>query len=128
LPEVEQLAEHEDPLVREQVLGVLGHWQHYAAKPRVLNALKNDIDFGVRAQAGFALVRLSTNASKAADTRALLDRFLDEDEDLDARRSFYEALLVLHGRNDIPSRRRGIDLATDVDWEWVEELQQLFRT
>lgn len=125
LPEVEILTEHDDPLVREQALSLLlSRWKHVPARWRALRALGEDMDFGVRAQAAFSLLNVATPETRKEDVRAVLDRFLDEDEDMDARRSYYEALLTFHGRRDIPHRRRGLDLVKDIDWPWIQQLRE----
>lgn len=85
---VANLTEHEDPLVREQALSLLlFKWKDAASRWRAVRALENDLDFGVRGQAAFALIGVSSETTRREDTRLLLQRFLDEEEALDTRRS-----------------------------------------
>jgi len=122
---VASLTSHEDPLVREQAIGLLLFtWKDVPSRWIAVRALEADSDFGVRGQAAFGLIGVSSERTRAEDTRLLIRRLLDEDEELDTRRSVYDALLLLYGRRDFPATKRGLDLSREVDWEWIRELRE----
>jgi hypothetical protein len=123
--QVGALTEHEDPLVREEALGaLLLAFRDASQRWRAVSAVKEDTDFGVRAQAALSLSSVSTNATRDEDARLLIDRLLDEMEHLSTRRSAYDALLLLYGRREFPTRSRSLDLTREVDWAWIQMLRE----
>jgi hypothetical protein len=120
---IAQLTEHEDPLVREEAIGLLlTKWRVISERRRAVEALPRDPDFGVRAAAAYGLAAVSTVATKQADVCLLLERLLTPSEMPNTKQASYEALLIMFGRRDFPSATRGIELERDVDWPWVRQL------
>jgi len=119
---VANLLDHEDPVVREEALSLLlVKWKQHDYRPKAVAAIREDVDFGVRATAAYGIVSVSTAKSRQEDTRLLLFLLSDEDEELGVRQAAYESLLIMFGRRDFPSGK-GMNLQSDVDWEWVRSL------
>lgn len=118
------LIDHEDPVVREEALSVLlVKWTDIRYRRRAAMALIDDPDFGVRARAALGLASVCSEATRGEDIRLLLRTLCDSEEDPETRRSSYEALFLIAGRHDFPTRARPFEAERDVDWSWVDELR-----
>jgi HEAT repeat protein len=128
LPELREavvrLLDHEDEYVREEaVRRLFVHWRDLETRHLVLDMLAHDPDESVRSASAFGVASTSTRDSLIGDTRALLKIFGDEAQPLELRRSAYEALLLIYDRRDFPPVKGELDLAKDVDWDWIRSLQ-----
>jgi hypothetical protein len=98
---------------------------HLEAKEHHADAvdlLRYDSEPKVRRVAAFAVAATSSAGSRSEDVGLLTRVLLNASEALMVRGAAYEALLLLHSRRDFPPIDRDIDLARDVDWEWVKTL------
>lgn len=124
-PLVASLLHHLDPDVRQEALRKLTvHWKNPSYRQAARDALETDPDEGVRATAAFGLAAVSTKETAAEDTRLLLPAVRSEHLGPDLRISAYEALLLLHGRRDLPPLDPGVDPQAIIDWGWVGSLDQ----
>src|ERR1700741_2539767 len=123
---IASLLEHDDPVVREEAIGLLlVRWADVRYRARALSLLASDTDFGVRSSAVMGLASVSTPATRKEDLQFLLQVLRDPAEDLSTRRAAYDWLLLLGGRRDFPSLQRNFDPERDVDWEWLATLDSI---
>lgn len=122
---VVQLADHPDPLVREEVFSLLlSGWKDVGSRAVGLSALRNDSDFGVRTTVAIGLAAVSSEATIAEDTWVLRDVVWDRTDDADVRRAAYEALCLIY-RRPIPQVNRRFDVEHDIDAAWLSTLGDL---
>lgn len=122
-PLIAALLHHRDPDVRQEALRKLTvHWMNPGYRQAARDALANDPDDGVRATAAFGLASLSSKETAAEDTSLLLPVVRSDHLGPDLRIAAYEALLLLHGRRDLPSLDPGADPRAIIDWGWVGSL------
>jgi hypothetical protein len=123
--ELRSLLDHEDPDVREHALRRLAmHLKDVECHEKAVELLR-DPEPNLRRAAAHAVTSTSTSASRDADTRELLAMLNETDAPGEVRRAAYESLLLLHGRKDLPAGNRPLDLQRDVDWRWIQQLQEL---
>jgi HEAT repeat protein len=121
--QVALLADHDDPLVREEALStLLSSFGVRAARWRALAALHDDPDFGVRSQAAISLSRVSADETKREDSEVLAAVVRNELEDPAVRRAAYDGLLLVHDRVDTRVDSRRGDFIDSVDWAWLAEI------
>jgi HEAT repeat protein len=92
-----RLLEHEDPVVREEVVSLLFvRWNDATLRDRLVRLVRADPDFGVRSRAVGALAGLA--GSGGEDAGLIREVLFDPDEDPVVRKSCYEALYrIRHG-------------------------------
>jgi len=117
------LVTHPSAVVRESAFALLlTHWKAAAFRPQALAALTTDEDGGVRATAVLGLASISGAATRDQDVRTLIEVLRNEREEEQPRRMAYEALLILDGRRDFPTYRRGFVPDRDFDWDFVRTI------
>jgi HEAT repeat protein len=122
---IANLLRHTDPDVRQEALRKLVvHWQDPNYRTDAREALLHDDDEGVRGTAAFGIACLSNEASREEDTALLLPLVKDQRLGIDLRVSAYEALLLVHGRKDLPPLTSEVNLAREIDWHWMAELEK----
>jgi HEAT repeat protein len=115
---IARLFEHNDPDIREEALRILlTRWKDRSFRSQAVNMLRLDAEVMVRSAAAFGMASVSTEASRAEDTRLLLEILLD------VRSAAYDALLILYRNPAFPTKRRDFDPAADVDWQWIGTLR-----
>lgn len=120
---VADLLDHEDPDIREEaVRRLIVQWKDAELRPTAIEILQFDEEPAVRRTAVYGLAALSKGSTQGEDTQMLLSILFDEAGEPDLRRAAYEALMMIHGRSDIPPVNREIDLVDDVDWTWIRSL------
>lgn len=119
------LADHDSQIVREEALSLLlSAWREPRAREIALRILRSpDEDFGVRTRAAVGLAAVSAGKTRVEDTRVLLDRVLDHEEDPSVRRAAYEALCLMYKR-PIPPVNRPFAVEHDADQEWLSSLRR----
>jgi HEAT repeat protein len=112
------LLNHESPTVREEALSLLFEkWKEEMLRERLLELLRLDADFGVRARAANALAALSSETTRRADLEMLSRLILNRREDAIVRKSAYEALHRLaYGKVFLLDDDTDLDEDCDLDW------------
>ncbi|MFN8647607.1 MAG: HEAT repeat domain-containing protein [Gemmatimonadales bacterium] len=122
-PLMAALLHHGDPDVRQEALRKLTvHWKNPGYRQAARDAVANDPDEGVRATAAFGIASLSTKETAVDDTSLLLPVVRAEHLGPELRISAYEALLLLHGRRDLPPLDPVVDPRAAIDWDWIGSL------
>jgi hypothetical protein len=121
---VAELLSHADADVREAALRRVARWRDTHYQQQIIDLLRFDQADAVRSAAAYGVVSLSSSATRAADTSALLGRLLDDVEDPEVRASAYDALLIMYGRRPPEPSEREFDAQNDIDWEWIATLRQ----
>lgn len=119
------LTEHEDQDVRTHALRRLFvHLQDQNHRDIAVRAVTEDPDSHVRRAAAFAVAATSTRQTRGEDIRVLIERLLDEVEDIHVRGAAYEALLLISERQPFPPLNRTFDPGRDVDWQWIDQIRR----
>jgi hypothetical protein len=120
---VDGLLTHDDPDVREEAVRIIGVlWKVREAHARLLNAMLRDPDAEVRGAASYAVVATTSPDSRQGDVLALLGIVRDGTQPAFVRGTAYDGLLILHHRRQFPSTAREFQPQTDVDWDWIESI------
>jgi HEAT repeats len=127
---IARLLDHDDAEVREEALRILlTRWKDAELRPRAFEVLQSDPEPIVQSAAAVAIAATASDASRAADTRMLLNVLRDEGRDGEVRGAAYDALVILHRKHagsggwPFPTKKREFDVARDVDWPWVQSLE-----
>ena len=118
------LADHPDVDVRLHAIRRL--FVHHSDVPYrriVVKHFECDPHPKVRRAAAYGVMATSTPETRRQDTQTLLNRLRDVLEETYVRGAAYEALLLLLGKTDFPPANRDIDLNRDVDWNWINSLE-----
>jgi len=120
--EVALLATHEDGIVRQEALSLLlTKWRDIDFRPLAMEMVQSDEDVAVRSRAALGIASVSSTETRAADVALLRGILLDSDEDVEVRRSCYEALSLIDGRKP-PPLNADFDFGRDVELEWVRRM------
>jgi HEAT repeat protein len=118
------LLEHEDADVRDEAaraLFVAG--KNTEHRTHAVELLRHDPEVAVRCTAAYGVASTSTPATRQADVELLAGVVRDDNEHVEARRSAYEALLILFRRPTFPAMNRPFNPGQDVDWKWLAGLK-----
>lgn len=121
--EIVDLLHHPDVDVRVAAMSALFVTGKVGAhRGLALRALSRAKDETERAKAAMAISATSDADTRTEDIALLIRALRNELETSEVRRSAYEALLLLHGRDDFPDSLKDFDPAVDVDWIWIDTL------
>jgi hypothetical protein len=120
---VKQLLEHEDEDIREEALRIVAvHWTLADVRAKAIEMLQIDDEPSVRRTAAYAVASLAKDTTRDSDTQLLLDVLRNDSEQEEVRRAAYEALLLLHGRDEFPPMNRDVSASALVRDPWLREL------
>jgi hypothetical protein len=119
-PEIVRLLDHTDSTVREEAVSLLFvKWADRSLRSRLLDLIRSDPDFGVRARAAGALAVTSDDQSSSGDRAVLCHVILNRTDDPVVRKAAYEALhRIVRGKSMILDD--DVDIDEDLDLEWVK--------
>jgi HEAT repeat protein len=118
-----RLTEHGDADVRLQAhRRLLVHLKSMEDHVIAVRSVVSDSDSEVRRAAAFGVAATSGSASAHLDRHLLASVVSDATEEDAVRGAAYEALVILDGRGERQPLTRDVDLARDVDWDWVRSL------
>lgn len=121
------LLNHPEPDVRSAAIStVFVLWRMNEHRKVAVELMQRDRHEEVRSAAVYAVAAISSEITRREDVRLLLDIVDNEAESAELRRSAYEGLMLLLQRRDFPDALQAFDPVHDVDWQWVEELRELF--
>lgn len=121
---VARLIGHDSPVVRETVISVLlAKWRDDRYRNLAVHALTTDPEFGVRCTAAIGLGGISSASTRSEDILLLAHVLRAEHIDIEVRRSAYEGLFLIDGREDFLSYRKTFVPDRDVDFPWLERLE-----
>ena len=99
LAELEALLDHEDPVVREEVLALLAiTWQIADLRGKARHVLEEDCDPGVRARAALGVAALAHGENRLADADYLAAQYRHMGNPDEVRQACFEGLTRLAGR------------------------------
>jgi len=99
LAELEALLDHDDPVVREEVLALLAiTWRIPDLRARARLMLEEDIDPGVRARAALSVASLARGGDRFTDADFLVTQYRNRSNPEEVRQACFEGLTLLAGR------------------------------
>jgi HEAT repeat protein len=119
------LLDHEDADVREEAaraLFVVGKNSEY--RSQAMDLLRYDLDVAVRSAAAYGAAATSSPATRDGDVEVLVSIIRDNNENVEVRRSAYEALLILFRRTSFPAMNQVFNPLQDIDWQWLDSVSR----